>query len=419
MLGQLDTFIAFAVVILGVSLLITVLNHITTAVLGMRGANLRWGIETLLQQVDPRLAGDARRISEEVLRHPLISDSTMSRFHSWPLVSRLFGRWRTASAIKVGELLRILRKLAVDPQAGAPTDWRHRIHSMLAEHDAQAAARLTAATAAVNALAPHAVERIDQVAPQVAAQIRQAVGDVELWFDSMMDRVSQHYAARVRVFTVVFAVLIAFTLHLDASALLDQIRTDPDLRARLVASADAMNKQAELVFGTTVASVYRTAAQRLQAEVPELKDAGEPPLLVSSADGAAWVTRGAQALEEKRRSELTQRYHELVQEELKTLTGRLGDEANSIRQTLQTAGLQLIPDYAAHTRKTDQWPDWWPVTEPDGSGATLWNRHFFGVLASAALLSLGAPFWFHALKTAATLRPIVATKEKDERAQRG
>jgi hypothetical protein len=61
MLGQLDTFIAFGVIILGVSMLITVLNQMVTALLGMRGTNLRWGIATLIEQTDPRLAGDARR----------------------------------------------------------------------------------------------------------------------------------------------------------------------------------------------------------------------------------------------------------------------------------------------------------------------------------------------------------------------
>jgi hypothetical protein len=36
------------------------------------------------------------------------------------------------------------------------------------------------------------------------------------------------------------------------------------------------------------------------------------------------------------------------------------------------------------------------------------RRHFFGLLASAALLSLGAPFWFNSLKTLTNLRPALA-----------
>jgi hypothetical protein len=43
------------------------------------------------------------------------------------------------------------------------------------------------------------------------------------------------------------------------------------------------------------------------------------------------------------------------------------------------------------------------------------------VLTSAALLSLGAPFWFNALKTASTLRPAIAaavqTRDDADRAR--
>ena len=45
-------------------------------------------------------------------------------------------------------------------------------------------------------------------------------------------------------------------------------------------------------------------------------------------------------------------------------------------------------------------------------------RHFAGVALSAGLLSLGAPFWFNALKGLTSLRSIVANKEQDEREQR-
>jgi hypothetical protein len=42
-----------------------------------------------------------------------------------------------------------------------------------------------------------------------------------------------------------------------------------------------------------------------------------------------------------------------------------------------------------------------------------WNfGYLLGVLATAALLSLGAPFWFNALKSMTNLRPILASKEQ-------
>lgn len=41
-------------------------------------------------------------------------------------------------------------------------------------------------------------------------------------------------------------------------------------------------------------------------------------------------------------------------------------------------------------------------------------RHLLGILITASLLSLGAPFWFNALKTVSALKPIVASKAASE-----
>lgn len=45
-------------------------------------------------------------------------------------------------------------------------------------------------------------------------------------------------------------------------------------------------------------------------------------------------------------------------------------------------------------------------------------RHFWGIVASIAMLSLGAPFWFNTLRNLSNLRPIVARKvEKSQEQQ--
>jgi hypothetical protein len=78
-LEHLDTLIAFVGILAGVSLLVTVFTQIVSAFLGLRGTNLRWGIETLLKEVDPSLKAYAKTIAEHVLHHLLISDSALSR----------------------------------------------------------------------------------------------------------------------------------------------------------------------------------------------------------------------------------------------------------------------------------------------------------------------------------------------------
>src|SRR5689334_6491367 len=109
-LEHFDSILAFVLIITGVSLIITALNQMASALLGLRGSNLRWGIKTLLANIDPDLKEHAKEISEAVLHHSLISDSSFSRWNAW-----LLRRWRLASAIRQDELIDILRLLAKPP----------------------------------------------------------------------------------------------------------------------------------------------------------------------------------------------------------------------------------------------------------------------------------------------------------------
>jgi hypothetical protein len=52
----------------------------------------------------------------------------------------------------------------------------------------------------------------------------------------------------------------------------------------------------------------------------------------------------------------------------------------------------------------------WPWVRP-----WTWSG-LIGVLATAGLLSLGAPFWFNALKTLTNLRPAIAAKQDAQQA---
>ena len=86
------------------------------------------------------------------------------------------------------------------------------------------------------------------------------------------------------------------------------------------------------------------------------------------------------------------------------------DRAASIRGILNHAKFQLIPD---PYHSWDFFP-WSPAPFSFGKlyHVSLWkNLHFWGILFSSALLTLGAPFWFNALKNLSALRPIVAGKQ--------
>src|SRR5260221_645828 len=71
MFDRLDTLVAFATVMLGVSLLITVLNQMIASLLGHRAMYLKDGIKDLLETLDPGLIPHLEKIATDVLSHKL------------------------------------------------------------------------------------------------------------------------------------------------------------------------------------------------------------------------------------------------------------------------------------------------------------------------------------------------------------
>jgi hypothetical protein len=101
-LTQLDTVIAFTVLLLGISLLITILNQMIASLLGHRGMYLKDGIRDLLATLDPGLADEAEAIAEGVLTHKLASDSVFANVRAAP------ARWKLATSIGGDELSKLL-----------------------------------------------------------------------------------------------------------------------------------------------------------------------------------------------------------------------------------------------------------------------------------------------------------------------
>jgi hypothetical protein len=72
---------------------------------------------------------------------------------------------------------------------------------------------------------------------------------------------------------------------------------------------------------------------------------------------------------------------------------KLVDDAKSIAAEFDDTPFKLIPE---------------PYPGLD------FGNHLWGILVSAVLLSLGAPFWFNVLRVSSTLRPVLATKVERE-----
>jgi hypothetical protein len=393
-LDRLDTVIAFAVIMLGVSLLITVLTQMVSAFFGLRGSNLVWGVTTVLTTAEPKLADKAESLARRILTRPLISDSTFSRWENAPVAGPLLERWRMATAIRPDELVRALGEIAGRLSAPGPAQDQavaDAIGNMLAAVDPEADRKLRMIEGTFKTLTTQWTGQAEKIIQQVTDSTRQSVGKLETCFASAMDRVSQRFATQMRIWTVVFAVVIAFGAHLDTLKLLEQLAVNPAERNALVGQRDNMLQEAGTVMippavaasapagGTVVAPGILNAAMDSLKEDPAGAGLGKAPEFATYADVVAWLhAQGQDAL---------------VPEFQQAVANTLKQEAINIDHKLAAGGFQLVPRPYPHP-----WFQGW--------------RNLFGIVISAALLSLGAPFWFNALKSLSSLRPILAQSEK-------
>jgi hypothetical protein len=236
---------------------------------------------------------------------------------------------------------------------------------------------------------------------EAVAGAKERVSAFRDWFDTAMDRASQRFAAQMRLWTVIFSVVLAFGIQLDTSRLLEQLSLDAEVRARLVAGADAVTEQASAILSpasSAIPWVYGEAVRELKQRVLEASRLPDPPSFSTRQDAEIWLRAQLGA----RADSVIGQYREIVANKLTAAVDRLKDQAASLHAELSRSRLALIPD---------PYPGW---------RALLWgmcpvNRQFWGILISAGLLSLGAPFWFNALKSLATLRPLVAARQERER----
>jgi hypothetical protein len=252
-----------------------------------------------------------------------------------------------------------------------------------------------AVPAPVLPMPPGYAVQVDKIFQQVTEKAQQSVGKLEAWFNTTMDRVSQRFAVQVRLWTVVFAFAIAFGAHLDSLNLLDQLWTNPGIRTALVDMRESMLKEANAVLppaGSAPTSEVPVSPTILNEALDKLKESNQfpattgkiPDSITTVSDAIAWLKQqpGAPA-------DFDMAYR-------KSTISVLQVHAVGINQELVKAGIQLVPS---------PYPGVFHYPTP---------RNFLGILGAAALLSLGAPFWYNTLKNLSNLRTVVANKQDQE-----
>jgi hypothetical protein len=422
MLHSLDTLIGFVVIMTVVSLLITLVVQMVAAALALRGKNLANALSLTFQTIDPKLGEHAHALAAQILRDPIFSDSLFAPKNRVRVPS--------VNDPALTALIKAERDLmtAKDDLARTPSD----------------PTKQTAVTAAQSA-----VRDAQTKIPAGTLPTPIAAGDNKPWrFLSL--RGSMTLATAIRPGEI-YRLLHEFsdltpteaTLH-GLPAILTEKAADllralgvPDQPAEesreklqavaKVADLFSTDEQKKAVvdslenFGFTVERATTQSYDRFQRWFGSAQDRAEQwfqvhvrgitiffsvviglllqldtidifrqldsqPALVAAleksvpdllAQGQTIITNGAPAVvSEEARKEAQKR-------------------VDSLRQNLETAGFDLMP-----RTFLGRW----------GHPRRLYLvNHFFGMLITAGLLTLGAPFWFNLLKNLMNLRPAVAT----------
>lgn len=381
MLNTLDVLIGFTLVMLVVSMAVTMLTQFMgTAVFDLRGRSLKAGVARLLALMDNGLTRrESKRIADHVLRNPLVGKARLAWNDGYGL----------ASVIHREELVKLLLDFAVpgdatkaDRQDAADEEsLRHKLRRSLAGNGIADPGKV------LDAVRTKVVE-LEKTNPEMSHSARlnlallhhaesPYLSKLNSWFDQTIDRVSELFTRRIRLVTALAALALALCLQLDSVGLINRLSVDDQLRNRLVEKA---------------ATEHEALARRLERGEPAFARLGIPPagehgvasgrpLVPGTPSEAALVARGDRP-----------------------------DPLTEVRRTIEEAGIISLP------RDLDQWRNAWWETKARGGGFR-WP-FLLGILLSAALLSLGAPFWYATLGNLLKMRSLIARKDEAQRTER-
>lgn len=454
MLESLDTLIAFVLIMLLVSLLITIVVQMAAAVFNLRGWNLLVGLKNTFAVIAPDTQDNAlsrysvvnrendkqrKKLAKYLLKGGLLSDS----FLPWWLTI-----WRHASAVRPSELFDAIHRIAIGKEPANETlknsarkiliglgVTEQTINNAAAEitstaQTAKAFADLMAQVSALESL-PDAMkmklqmardqltERLKTAGEAVASQVIDVAGELDsayqkfhYWTCISQERAEQWLTMHTRLLTVFFAIIAAFALQLDTVEIFKLVSSNKAVREKLVAQAAAVSSQAEKTLGDSP-SLLQSAYDRW---LPGVKDANvksaltspsPPPVKITATDTretvANQIENALAKIDENARVAALESFGKTVDE---TVTGDLKDKAHDYAKIQanfeKNTGFELFPD-----SERGRW----------NTGRRSYKGHLVGILFSVALLSLGAPFWYNTLKNLVNLRSQVAQNISDEQKQ--
>ncbi len=394
---------------------------------------------------------EAEKIAEAVLLHPMIAQPSF-----WRLPIK-----RKGEVVEREELIRVLLGFAANPTAipGVPAPSPSLLAAMrnlrqtLAENDVpdpgRALADIREAAQHLELTDAHAAahERLTKAILQAAHSA--FVGRINTWFDQVMDRTTSEYKFRAQLVTILGALLVATVVQLDSIELLRRLSTNDKLRDSLVQQAEIQEKRFDEQQKAPAPSrnqdeldLAKARRDEIESNLARLRD----PQLSVLPDHFIWqplpqarLTKDPAWTESK-----SPRMELAVGDSVYRLqpvwkADPLADIESAVRNS--NAPVKVARDKAnghddlvltsrnlgaLQLRSTPGKPETnilntaaeWSCKGPVCFDRDLFEQSWRGVLLTWVLLSLGAPFWYDALKDLLKLRPTVAKKEEDARKDR-
>jgi hypothetical protein len=349
---------------------------------------------------DARAAVALAKMRAPVSTAAALKDTTPSwRTHTYiPLVGMTL-----ANAVRVDEVYRTLNEIA----ALSPTEAAQR--GLSAVMPAKVSG-LMSALGAPECLAAEARRKVTNtltlvdlaLSEQQRADILASIGDIgeavhtataqgfdrfQRWFDSAQDRAQQWFAMNMRLATTVCAFIAAGALQLDAVEIYQRISTDDALREKLVKLAEPILEEGRAIL-TPTQSIEKEALEEFRKNHGEVQVTD--PTEQSRGAYERAVAEALKTAPAEHRDKLLKEFSASIDRIAEARIAAARATMIRLRDKLEQTEFQLIPSGSR-----------WPA--PDS-----WWNHWLGMLFTAALLSLGAPFWFNALKKMSSLRPALA-----------
>jgi hypothetical protein len=389
MLKTLDILIGVATVMLLFSMAVTIVTQFVANLMQSRGKNLLEGLAGLLRQIDPSIGREvAEKIAKTLLKHPLVAEANGKLgevIHREEFTTLLMGLSAGESAATLEPVAKkalddLLEKNGINDPAGTLKNIR-------------------AAALQLEALRPDLANDVRHGMAILQEAKSQFVAKVHGWFDQTIDRVSSRFTVTARIITFVAALVIAITVQLDTFALVNRLSVDDQFRDAVKAGAqkvvDASQKASETPSG-------KSAPSATASPTPPPDAAGAPtPASSPTATPAATATPSSSNAMATPSTSTPSSSNAAATGNTPSSTSTPAPTTASVQKDyynlLSTAGLVTLPtDF-------DTWWDKWTLAKVPG------------ILLSALLLSLGAPFWYGRLQDLLKLRSSIAQNDATQR----